>query len=119
MRITNVLDKNIDNAEYIKHRINLPRKIVEETKLLDKEITASGREMKKIKVLYATTSITPFIKKHIETLKKSRRLDISVCTMDGLFEKYGGIIPAISSLKGKIKFFVATISFLIKSSNKT
>lgn len=70
--------------------------------------------MKKIKVLYAATSITPFIKKHIETLKKSRRLDTSVCTMDGLFEKYGGIIPAISSLKGKITFFVATIFFLIR-----
>ena len=35
-----VLDKKVGNTEYIKYRINLPKKVVEESKLLDKEIKA-------------------------------------------------------------------------------
>ncbi len=40
MRIMKVLDKKIGNTEYIKYRINLPKKAVEETKLLNKEVIA-------------------------------------------------------------------------------
>ena len=40
MKIMKVLDKKIGETEYTKYRINLPKKVVEETKLLDKEVTA-------------------------------------------------------------------------------
>lgn len=40
MKIMEVLDKKIGNIEYIKYRINLPKKVVEETKLLGKEVIA-------------------------------------------------------------------------------
>ena len=40
MKIMKVLDKKVGETEYIKYRINLPKKVVEETKLLDKEVTA-------------------------------------------------------------------------------
>lgn len=33
-----VLDKKVGNTKYIKYRINLPKKIVEDSKLLDKEV---------------------------------------------------------------------------------
>jgi len=33
-----VLDKKVGDTEYIKYRINLPKKIVEESGLKDKEI---------------------------------------------------------------------------------
>ena len=33
-----VLDKKIGNIEYIKYRINIPKKIAEDSKLLDKEV---------------------------------------------------------------------------------
>ena len=33
-----VLDKKIGDTEYIKYRINLPKKIVEDSKLLDREL---------------------------------------------------------------------------------
>lgn len=35
-----VLDKKVGNIVYYKYRINLPKKIVEDSKLLDKEIKA-------------------------------------------------------------------------------
>ena len=35
-----VLDKKVEDTEYIKYRINLPKKVVEESGLLDKEIKA-------------------------------------------------------------------------------
>jgi len=40
MKIMKVLDKKIGDIEYIKYRINLPKKVVEDSKLLDKEIKA-------------------------------------------------------------------------------
>ena len=40
MKIMKVLDKKVGDIIYYKYRINLPVKIVEETKLLDKEIKA-------------------------------------------------------------------------------
>jgi len=40
MKIMKVLDKKIGNTKYIKYRINLPKEVVEESKLLDKEIKA-------------------------------------------------------------------------------
>lgn len=33
-----VLDKKIGNTEYIKYRINIPKKVAEDSKLLDKEV---------------------------------------------------------------------------------
>lgn len=33
-----VLDKKVGNTEYIKYRINIPKKVAEESKLLDKEV---------------------------------------------------------------------------------
>jgi len=33
-----VLDKKVGNTEYIKYRINIPKKIAEDSKLLDKEV---------------------------------------------------------------------------------
>ncbi len=38
MRIMKVLDKKIGNTEYIKYRINIPKKVAEDSKLLDKEV---------------------------------------------------------------------------------
>lgn len=35
-----VLDKKIGNTTYHKYRINIPKDVVEESKLLDKEIKA-------------------------------------------------------------------------------
>ncbi len=40
MKIMKVLDKKIGDTEYIKYRINLPKKAVEDSGLLDKEIVA-------------------------------------------------------------------------------
>ena len=42
MKIMKVLDKKIGEIEYIKYRINLPKRVVEETKLLDKEVTVKA-----------------------------------------------------------------------------
>ena len=33
-----VLDKKVGNTEYIKYRINIPKKVAEDSKLLDKEV---------------------------------------------------------------------------------
>ena len=33
-----VLDKKIGDKEYIKYRINIPKKVAEDSKLLDKEV---------------------------------------------------------------------------------
>ena len=38
MKIMKVVDKKVGNTTYYKYRINLPIKIVEELKLLDKEL---------------------------------------------------------------------------------
>ena len=38
MKIMKVLDKKVGDTEYIKYRINLPKKVVEESGLKDKEI---------------------------------------------------------------------------------
>jgi len=38
MKIMKVLDKKIGNTEYIKYRINIPKKVVEDSKLLGKEV---------------------------------------------------------------------------------
>ena len=38
MRIMKVLNKKVGNVEYVKYRVNLPKKVVEETKLLGKKI---------------------------------------------------------------------------------
>jgi len=38
MRIMKVLDKKIGDTEYIKYRINIPKKVAEDSKLLDKEV---------------------------------------------------------------------------------
>ncbi len=38
MRIMKVLDKKVGNTEYIKYRINIPKKVAEDSKLLDKEV---------------------------------------------------------------------------------
>jgi len=40
MKIMKVKDKKVGDVEYFKYRINLPKKIVEESGLLDKEIKA-------------------------------------------------------------------------------
>ncbi len=42
MRIMKVLDKKIGETTYEKYRINLPKKVVEETKLLDKEVKVTA-----------------------------------------------------------------------------
>ncbi len=38
MKIMKVLDKKIGDTTYFKYRVNLPKKVVEDSKLLDKEI---------------------------------------------------------------------------------
>ena len=38
MKITKVVDKKVGDTTYIKYRINLPKKVVEDSKFLDKEI---------------------------------------------------------------------------------
>ena len=41
-----VLDKKIGDKEYVKYRINLPKKIVENSKLLDKEVKITLKNSK-------------------------------------------------------------------------
>jgi len=38
MKIMKVLDKKVGNTEYIKYRINIPKKVAEDSKLLGKEV---------------------------------------------------------------------------------
>lgn len=38
MKIMKVLDKKVGDTEYIKYRVNIPKKIAEDSKLLDKEV---------------------------------------------------------------------------------
>ena len=38
MKIMKVLDKKVGNTEYIKYRINLPKKVAEDSNLIDKEV---------------------------------------------------------------------------------
>ena len=46
MKIMKVLDKKIGDKEYVKYRINLPKKIVENSKLLDKEVKITLKNSK-------------------------------------------------------------------------
>jgi len=38
MKIMKVLDKKVGDTEYIKYRVNLPKKVVEDSGLKDKEV---------------------------------------------------------------------------------
>ena len=40
MKIMKVLDKKIGDTEYIKYRINLPKKVVEDSGLIENELKA-------------------------------------------------------------------------------
>lgn len=46
MKIMKVLDKKIGEIEYTKYRINLPKRVVEDSHLLDKEIIAKAEKNK-------------------------------------------------------------------------
>ena len=46
MKIMKVRDKKVGDTEYIKYRINLPKKVVEETGLLNKELKVVARNNK-------------------------------------------------------------------------
>ena len=46
MKIMKVLDKEVGKKKYVKYRINLPKKIVEESGLLDKEIKVKNESEK-------------------------------------------------------------------------
>jgi len=46
MKIMKVLDKKIGNIEYIKYRINIPKKVAEDSGLLDKEVKVILKEDK-------------------------------------------------------------------------
>lgn len=46
MKIMKVLDKKIGNTTYHKYRVNLPKGVVEDSKLLDKEVKATLKEGK-------------------------------------------------------------------------
>jgi nitrogen fixation/metabolism regulation signal transduction histidine kinase len=41
-----VLDKKIGNTKYIKYRINIPKKVAEDSELLDKEVQARAEKKK-------------------------------------------------------------------------
>lgn len=47
MKIMKVLDKKVGNTEYIKYRINIPKKIAEDSGLFNKEVKVK-LEKKKI-----------------------------------------------------------------------
>jgi len=44
MKIMKVLDKKVGDKKYVKYRINIPKKVAEESKLLDKEIKARAEK---------------------------------------------------------------------------
>lgn len=46
MKIMKVLDKKVGDTEYIKYRINIPKKVAEDSKLLDKEVKARAEKKK-------------------------------------------------------------------------
>jgi len=46
MKIMKVRDKKIGNTLYIKYRINLPKKVVENSTLLDKKVKARAEKDK-------------------------------------------------------------------------
>ena len=46
MKIMKVLDKKVDDKTYYKYRINLPVKIAEESKLLDRDVKVKLRGKK-------------------------------------------------------------------------
>lgn len=46
MKIMKVLDKKIDDKTYYKYRVNLPKKVVEDSGLLDKEVKVKEEKRK-------------------------------------------------------------------------
>lgn len=46
MKIMKVLDKKVGDTEYVKYRINLPKQVVEDSGLKDKEIIAKEEKGK-------------------------------------------------------------------------
>jgi len=46
MKIMKVLDKKVGETTYYKYRINLPKQVVEDSKLLDKEVKAKEKKGK-------------------------------------------------------------------------
>lgn len=46
MKIMKVFDKKVGDTTYYKYRINLPKKVVENSKLLDKEIKVELKDKK-------------------------------------------------------------------------
>lgn len=41
-----VLDKKVGDTEYIKYRVNIPKKVAEDSGLLDKEVKARSEKRK-------------------------------------------------------------------------
>jgi len=48
MRIMKVLDKKIGDTKYIKYKINIPKNVAEDSKLLDKDVVV---KLKKDKII--------------------------------------------------------------------
>lgn len=46
MKILKALDKKINEKKYFRYRINLPKKVVEESQLVDKELKATTKDKK-------------------------------------------------------------------------
>ena len=46
MKIMKVVDKKIGDTTYIKYRLNLPKQVVEDSGLKDKEIKATTKDKK-------------------------------------------------------------------------
>ena len=46
MKIMKVFDKKVKEKEYIKYRLNIPKKVAKESGLLDKEIQARTEKKK-------------------------------------------------------------------------
>jgi len=46
MKILKAFDKEVNKKKYYRYRINLPKKVVEDSKLLDKELKAKTENKK-------------------------------------------------------------------------
>jgi len=46
MKILKAFDKEVKGKEYYRYRINLPKKVVEESKLVDKKLKATTKDKK-------------------------------------------------------------------------
>lgn len=46
MKILKALDKKVGDTEYYRYRINLPKKVVEDSKLFDKELKVRNEKNK-------------------------------------------------------------------------